>query len=511
MEFQVAKQAVFVGETVYSENLEQAVDVDISLPDYCPDISRILKCRITPKINSRTVSSGTLSIDGTAFILLLYVDGEKNEIRSYEHPVPFQKEVNVGPKTENGVISILTNVDYVNSRAVTQRKVDVHGALGLQVAITSRRPVDIVSDVDGGGLETLGASLPATTLISTGEKYLVLSDELEIASGKQPIRSILRSDARAILSDCKMISNKVIVKGEVLISSLYSGEEDGKLETYENTLPYSQVIDIDGIQEDCSCSVHLEVVSLELRPRTNMNGESRTLGVSVKLLIIVKAYCSTEIPVLYDAYSTEYEMTLEKADIPLEKIVCDMSETYLCKKTLDMPESVLTSVIDLWCETLVKTVRNEENQLVIAGVVLLCILGKDAEGAPVYHERAVDYEYQYGMSTTPRQMRCEPEVAAVAASYTFTGADQLEVRVELSVSARVFEQTHALVLTELALDESKPKAVSSAALYIYYAGPGENVWDIARRYNTSVDEVVDVNHLSSHILPEKTMLLIPAV
>ena len=74
MDFRVTEQDIAVTGPIFSETVEQAIDTDFTLPDYCPDISRILKCRVTPRINSSSATGGMITIEGTAYICLIYAD-----------------------------------------------------------------------------------------------------------------------------------------------------------------------------------------------------------------------------------------------------------------------------------------------------------------------------------------------------------------------------------------------------------------------------------------------------
>ena len=49
MQINVITQSVGVEETFGSCTAEQPIDADITLPDYCPDIRRVLKCLVTPR------------------------------------------------------------------------------------------------------------------------------------------------------------------------------------------------------------------------------------------------------------------------------------------------------------------------------------------------------------------------------------------------------------------------------------------------------------------------------
>ena len=67
------------------------------------------------------------------------------------------------------------------------------------------------------------------------------------------------------------------------------------------------------------------------------------------------------------------------------------------------------------------------------------------------------------------------------------------------------------VLTDLSLSDEVNETADGCALRIYYAQPGEDVWEIAKQCRTSMDAVMEENGLDSEILPQKTMLLIPMV
>lgn len=48
MDFNMEKQGINRSEIVYEGSVEQPVDCDVTLPDYCPDIMRILRVPLLP-------------------------------------------------------------------------------------------------------------------------------------------------------------------------------------------------------------------------------------------------------------------------------------------------------------------------------------------------------------------------------------------------------------------------------------------------------------------------------
>ena len=89
MEYQMQRESCAVCETVFEGTKEQPIDLDFTLPDYCPDIERILKCRVTPSLTSRNLSADMLELDGSVLMSLYYLDAKKQAIRLCEHTMPF--------------------------------------------------------------------------------------------------------------------------------------------------------------------------------------------------------------------------------------------------------------------------------------------------------------------------------------------------------------------------------------------------------------------------------------
>ena len=71
MELQLNKEPVFLNEVIYDGQTEQGVEFDYVLPDYYPDIFKILRCSLTPGISSYSVSGTQLFIDGAVLIKIL--------------------------------------------------------------------------------------------------------------------------------------------------------------------------------------------------------------------------------------------------------------------------------------------------------------------------------------------------------------------------------------------------------------------------------------------------------
>ena len=85
MEYHLNKRSVSQRRNALDTASEQSVDFDLTLPDYCPDIERILSCNLDPKIYIANVSGDRLNIEGGACVRVMYADGDSGCVRELCH------------------------------------------------------------------------------------------------------------------------------------------------------------------------------------------------------------------------------------------------------------------------------------------------------------------------------------------------------------------------------------------------------------------------------------------
>ncbi|MGI6269583.1 MAG: DUF3794 and LysM peptidoglycan-binding domain-containing protein [Candidatus Howiella sp.] len=512
MELNILEQGLATNRTIFEQSLEQSIDTEFTLPDYYPEVERILKCRVVPRLSSKALNGGTLVIDGTAAITLIYASAE-GEISGFDYQVPFSKTVDSAcaqAEPSDGLFVFCgVLLDYATCRAVTPRRISVRGSVVMKPKVVCRKTVEIIADIDDDCVQTQKGETKATVPVSVTEKQFSLEEEMEIPQGKPTALSVIRSSATAIVTECKIISNKAVVKGRLCIDALYRAESG--CECFKNEIPFNQIIDVFGIDEDCAATARAEICAFDLRTKTGMSGEARTFVADARVGLCIEAFCERDVALIYDAFSTRFRENISRSDIALERFVQGADETFLCKKTIEFPDGTFSGLTDVWCDAGGETVRAEGDTIIIAGEITVCILGQDAQSGAVFYERPAPFEYRLRLNKTPENLRCIPQVQISGLDYELGGTGRVEIRAELKITAAVTETVTVSVLSDFSLDEDNPKSRGESALVIYFADQGEKLWDIAKRYNTSPTEIASVNELEAEKLDNGRMLLIPRV
>jgi hypothetical protein len=150
--------------------------------------------------------------------------------------------------------------------------------------------------------------------------------------------------------------------------------------------------------------------------------------------------------------------------------------------------------------------------MVICGTLVACFLTTGENGTPAYFEKPIDFEYKYSLKEDMDTLNCSPEIDVASCGYTITAATTVELRVDLGINAAVHKCTALPLITDISIDGGKLRSsTAKCAMTIYFTAENECVWDIAKHYNASVEEIMKINDLNDECLPENKMILIPAV
>jgi len=510
MDLDISKQGINYNETVFNENCEQAVDCEFMLPDYCPDIERILKCSIGCRINRSDAAGSTVTVDGTAFIKILYADAKNGSVRGYEMPVSFTKVVDIKCNPDRSFARVTAKTDYVNCRAVNERKLDVHGAVSLRVKVTAVKEVQMCCNADGGELFAKKTPVSIISTAGVAEKQVVISEEIELGQSNGDILHIIRSGANAIFEECKIVANKAIIKGRIALFLLYhSGEE--RYEKFEYELPLNQIVEVNGLTDDTRADVKMTVIDHEIKPRNDMSSDSRNVTANIKLSVMVIANQAETHDIITDVYSTYCEIKCEREKMPFFASVHNIFEKCAVKETLELPDEGAEEIIDFWCTPINTSSKCENGELSADGECMCHLLYKNADGGCMYHEKTVNFSHTANPDIQQGFCECDIFADISDCGYTMAGGNKLDVYCNMSLSGTITVGNRHNVINSIEADETRLKKRDMAALTVYYADKGESVWNIAMRYNTSADMIMNANNLEEDVLTGRTVLLVPAV
>ena len=516
MELKVNREMIPVTESILDELQEQSVELDYVLPDYHPDIFRIIGCSCTPTICSYSISAERMTYEMEAEIRVLYCGAESNQVQCICRKWNVSKTIDLPRSCENPIVHIQPKTDYVNCRAVNPRRLEVRGAISVKIKLTGERKQEVICDIFGLHTQLRKCTVSYAAQKRHVTKNIVLNEEMELGSAKPDILQIVRCDARVQPGEQSILAGKLIVKGEVAVRVLYTCESDGApgMEAIQFPIPYSQIVDMEQIDDSFHGMAQIQVVRCNCKPVTGKDGTLHTLQCETELRLICTAVQSATTQLVTDAFSTLHPCAYTTIPLQIDQAPIPVQSAFVCKTTVPGGDSKVEYVYDLQCrvKNVNTTLPPQSGSIRISGMLCCRLLVRDENGSPMLLEKEEAFENQVSADAVAEAARFHGDVRPADCTYHLSADGSVSVTANLQLDGQLFPSAQHTCLSQLEIDESK-KLIRDGdyALKLYYGVEQEAIWDIAKRYSTSVQAIMEENDLTEERLTEPGMLLIPIV
>lgn len=506
--------AVFMTETLFDGQAEQGVELDYVLPDYYPEIFRILKCCLSPRVISAAVSGNKLLLDGVVLIKVLYLEENSTALHCVEQRYTYSKTVDISGKSGdlcgNPAITVIPRTDYCNCRAVSSRRIDVRGAVSCKITVTC--PAEFQLPAIPAGMQVLSRNVTCRTEPIYSDKQLTIREEIE--TGAPGIEYIVSCDTVPRITDVRIIANKAVIKGTVTVSALYgvhSPDHSGcdELEKMTADIPVSQIIDMPGLTDQHNCRPELIVNNCELLPKSDSG------ILSCELLVECRCTAAQELTAALpcDLYSTEYESEYTTAALKIPSNSREVNGQLSLKSGLTCDGGEIDSVWDCRSELYNVMCRPDgENGLLVTGQLCVQAVGRGAGGVPFFAEKQEAFEQTIPASGITPDTAVSHREIVTDTGFSIRSDGTLDITSQAEFTGNLVDNRQITVISSAVLHEDKPKEKSDEfALRICYTGGGESCWDIAKRCNTTVEAIMSENDIENRDAELSGMVIIPIV
>lgn len=504
MDYALKKTPLSFTKDIVDTVSQQPVDLDFTLPDYCADIEKILKCTFEPKIYSRNLSAGQLRIDGASVVRILYCDSSKKTLRCCEQTVPFTATIPVNDEICEHIILTGVKAEYLNCRALTPRRLSVHGAFSLYTTIKEKCAWDICEDSSEDTLQTKVNRAEVCEVCDFLQEQFSVSESVTVNS-RNSVEAIVRSEVCVELKDYEKKSDKLILHAEATLKMLYICDAaSGEVEQFVYVFPFTQTL---GAKSDvCDITdLRLDVLSYELMLSSRMVSEEAVVNLELKLCATLLSYNNREVNYISDAYSMDSDVSLitDRAVYPCD--VLPLSTKAVIKSSVSMGERKAVKILDIFCEEPSTVAEVSENKLKVSGKINVCVLALCEDGELISIERRVDVEIAESLEKNYTNVN-SPVFSVNSISYRITEDNELSLRFDTSVRAMLSNTVNISQVTSV--EKVGEKSLDNPPMTLYYADKGEKIWDIAKKYSAPVSVLREENKLEDDELTENRMLLI---
>lgn len=489
---------------IYDGVKHTEVSEEFILPDYLPDVKRIIKMEARPKIDGKYVTLGKLDYEGDVICHILFCD-EGNHLKSVTFTVSFADGLEIEGIEDECVASLIPEPESVSCKMLNPRRVSIRMRVDTALTVWCRR--SFVPELSGAvcGSEEKSRNVDVMKLVCAGESGLNVSCDLEADGALPQIGEIISSSFDMSFYECKGSEGKVLCRGELVTTIFYSSNE-GDSEEYTvlfRRLPVAQVVSAEGVDENYSCMARGYVDGSKISVAENGFGERRIAMLDITYRIYLNCVGKTTVKVTEDIYAIGGDVRIEKR----KEMFCKLSKLYqtsfgatlaLPREELDMSgaENVFSVTADP--EITEVTLAEDGKRLKVKGVSKNSSIVRTAEGL-VSHEYELPFSVELDGGGIGKDYIYNYDIVCLGAKGRFD-SEKFYTELELQLNLMVLETEEIDVLTKAEFSENEAPA-ERPAMRFYYPSEGETLWDVGKAFGIPTELIAEKNSIKDGALP----------
>lgn len=262
---------------------------------------------------------GRCSASGSVDVAVLYIPEKGEGPRVLRFQLPFQCYGDSLGTGECDFLDIRGELRGIDTRALNPRKVLTRANIDLYPSGCRRVRLELCdgAEEEQEDLQLLREERTCRVVAAVREREFTFVEELPVSAGRAGGEEAvqLRCDVRS--NDVKLIGSKLVVKGLISASLLYR-EEGGRLALLQQDLPFSQILDGAGLEEDWDSEAAFRLLSAECRLGSESAPDDAHVFTVTLLLRTRVTVCRQErMGYIADLYSTAGEIDCQTETLRL--------------------------------------------------------------------------------------------------------------------------------------------------------------------------------------------------
>ena len=475
-------------------------DCDIIVPDYKPDILNILEVTAFEQIDEKNISRDYVTVSGTINYNILYVsDDAENYVNNICYKTPFTNQIPVEGWDGDCNCLVKSSVVHTEFNVHNSRKFNVKCALDMSADIYRKLQKEIVVSVnDENKLPCKTNSIDCYNVCSVCEHNFEV-EELCSVGDDAHISEVVKHHISVTNSEIKVVANKAIVKGDVSAKVLYLS--DNMLKETVSEIPFTQIIDIDINEADIIPTAEYVVKNTSVTCELDDDATMSKLNIKALVCANVKLFAQNTISYVSDAYSPDFETEISRSDIVVTGIEDTISSQYIVNDFISVTSGdIIEKVLSLDTIPHIEKSYIADNTIKVLGFVNASLIYKDQSEkiSSVYSQLPFDCDIAINHYDANNNSKCICRVNDYSAGYNIDGGNRVNVREVLKLSCELISENQISVIDNIEFDEDvKTDKSGQPGITVYFVQNGDNMWDIAKRYHTTGDEILAVNKLDN--------------
>ena len=510
------------------QNLTTEVAGDFTLPDYQPEIKRLLRIGVNLLPPNRFFGGGSTEMTGMMDYFVLYVgqDGGiycaplSTEYRLESEP---EKSATGIPETVGEPMTCLCDLssEVPVGRVTAPRRLHIRCKVKARVGLYGECPLERGGMEDDPSEEALAATAEVGRLYWGMGESMPLQDDVILAPADGEMR-VVCAEGRVMITEATPAAGTVHCRGEVTVKLTLcpaEGMEGAMGEPMETAsrgltvlhrkIPFTYSVEVTGVTPDCTataCGFCTEISVLM---------EEGHLHVDLGVVCEVRAHKNETVHYVKDLYSTRRRGECRYAAYPTQRALRALNSNFTLSDSLPLSEAGIhpsARVVDVSATAIPEGLVSDPGKLrsVLTGKCLChLLLLRDGEYSAA--EMELPFRYEFDDQNLLRADTTDKEAALPATKFdggvtvvncrARMDGERVGIDAELAVAIR----SHISAPFSALLDFIPGGEITHrrGEYVVCFPASGDTVWSVAKRYHAPMAALAAANNLPAGHSPDE--------
>ncbi|HEY8890950.1 MAG TPA: SPOCS domain-containing protein [Clostridium sp.] len=503
-------------EQLLGENtVDTVVKEEFVIPDTHPDVRKILMLDVKALIVSKEIIENKVYVEGQLQYNVLYItkDQERSDVENVIYSSKFSNTVDIEGAMPEMLCDTECFVEHMECRIVNERKICLEGILNSKCEVYKNFSFQIVKDIEAvKDVQYLKnpTSIDKVTRNFTGE--LIGKANIKIPMEKPEIAKIIKHDVNIHKKEVKLYDGKIQINAYAFINMIYKGKDSRELTYIEHEVMLNKELDFADVNPYMDNYTDFKVDAVQFDIKEDDLGEKRVIDVEFMIKTNTRAMHKEEVDMIEDVYSPTTKLEMDKKDYGLNVMQGQLLTETLVKGDIELAKDMAkpTKIIMSNATVCITDKKIIEDKVIVDGIMNVTVLYRSDDEEKYLSAVSEEIPFTCGADIlgTKINMSSLCKVALENINVDIE-AGNIAVRAVVKVYVRVNYMVQKKFLVDVYPVEGElPK--KKASITIYVVQPSDTLWKIAKKYNTTIQEITRVNQIEEpNIIKVSQKLIIP--
>ena len=503
----VIKERVQYEQLLKESSSNHILKGEYLIRDSHPDMKEVLGVEVKPTITNKEILGDKVMVEGLLNYIMFYLpkeEGISENASKKIHSVAFTEKFANYLELENDehrvICEVECEVEHIEASLINERKVGIDGLIELKWELYRSGEFEYVKDIEGKqDIQVLRKQEVLNGVKGEKEVELIGKSMMKVTMDKPEIDDILNCSMNLHKKEIKIGEDKIYIGCYCKIEVLYKGKDTPEIMTLQDDVYLSKEEELVGITNDMMSSMNMAVNNSEYSITTDDLGENRIVNLEFVIKGKVKIFSKEKIDLIKDAYSPSMNMELTTGNHQIGIIQGSTNNEAMVKDNIYLKneKTKIEQIISVNGSVCITDKIVESDRVKIEGVVKVSVLYKAMEEENCYAIAVGDIPF-----LTSAEIKGSKEGMDVIVKASLENIDAsieantIAIRATVITSSKVCYKVNKEWIVDI-LDGGDEKKEKQASITIYVIGVGDTLWQLAKKYNTTIEALTKLNDIEN--------------